>query len=299
MKQVFEPRRGLTMKQKRSIAGLLFISPFLIGILFLYGSAVFSSLRYSFSQTDAEFEFYWVGWDNYYRMLFVEPTYVREIVETVGGLLVSTVVIILYSLFTASVLNRNLHGKGIFRAILFLPVIIYTGIISRVQSLEVMGTLGAVSAESTGLLGAGSIEQYILSMNLGTGFTEIIVTSIQNIYDIISRSGVQIVIFLAGLQSISPALYESAKAEGASAWESFWKITMPMMSPLIVVNSVYTVIDSFTSPDNIIMERVLGYINESINYGYASAAVWIYFVVIIAFLSIMLFVLSKFTYYEN
>ena len=242
-------KRCLTMKHKRAIAGLLFISPFLCGLLFIYGSAIVSSLIYSFSQTDAKFQFYSVGWDNYYHMLFVEPTFVREIVETFGDLVVNTVVIVLYSMFAAIILKRDMRGKGVFRALLFLPVIISTGIVDRIQSLDVMNTLNLVGSASqdTGLLGTLSIEQYILSMNLGSGLTNIVVNAIENIYTIISRSGVQIVIFLAGLQSISPALYESAHVEGATAWEAFWKITLPMMTPLITVNTVYTVIDSFTN----------------------------------------------------
>lgn len=294
--------KRLSMKAKRSIAGLLFISPFLLGLLCLYGSAVMSSLGYSFSQTDAKFQFYSVGWDNYYRMLFVEPTFVREMVETVGGLIINTVVILIYSIFAATLLNRDLRGKAIFRALLFLPVIITTGIVDRVQSLEVMNTLpmsGGASGDAGGILSSLSIEQYILSMNLGSVLTKVVVDAIENIYTIISRSGVQIVIFLAGLQSVSLALYESARAEGATAWESFWKITLPMVSPLIAVNAVYTVIDSFTNADNAVMDRVLGYINESINYGYASAAAWIYFSVIIVFLAVMLLLISRFTYYEN
>lgn len=293
-------RKALTAKRKKAIVGYLFISPFLLGILFVFGKAVLDSIIYSFGQTDIQFHVHNVGFSNYYRMLFVEPDFVRDIVESIGSLTANVTVIVLYALFVSNILNRQLKGRGFFRAMLFLPVIIATGIVSKIESLDTVGMIaGAGQTTDSSLLGVHSIEQYLISMNFQTDITNILVSSIQNIYTIISCSGVQIVIFLAGLQTISPALYESARVEGATGWESFWKITMPMISPLILLNTLYTVIDSFTSSDNKVMDRVMGYINESVNYGYAAASAWLYFLVIILFLAILLPIMNRFIFYEN
>lgn len=292
--------KALSTRQKRAIAGYLFISPLVVGVFLLFGPAIVNSIKYSLSQTDGQFQFYFIAWDNYKRMLFVEPTFIREIVETFQSLFSNTIVILLYSLFVATILNRNLKGKGFLRAMLFLPVIISTGIVERIQATEEIALMSMSSSiEGQGLLSGLSLEQFVASLKFSEDLTGVVISAIENIYGIINRSGVQIVIFLAGLQSISSSLYESARVEGASAWESFWKITIPMISPLIVVNAVYTIIDSFTSAENVVMERVFRYITVQINYGYASAAAWIYFIIIILVLAIVIPLISRFAFYEN
>lgn len=291
----------LSAKARRALKGYFFISPFLIGLVLFYIKAIINSISYSFSSLDANLEKYPVGWSNYRYVTQVDPDFLREMFESLGSLLVSMIVIVLFSIFISNVLNRNMPGKGLFRAILFLPVIISTGIIDKVQSMDILNTMASTSSGSAGanLFGNLAIENYILAMNVNTQLTSIIVDAVANIYSIISRSGVQTVIFLAGLQTISPSLYECARVEGATAWESFWKITIPMISPLIAVNVIYTVIDSFTNAQNPVMEKVLYYQLENINYGLASAMSWMYFILIGIILVVVLAVLSKMTFYEN
>ena len=124
-------------------------------------------------------------------------------------------------------------------------------------------------------------------------------SAVNGIYSIIIASGVQILIFLAGLQSISPSLYEASAMEGATAWESFWKITFPMISPLILVNSIYTIIDSFTSETNAIMKDIKATIFDEVKYGLGSAMAWIYFVCIAIILLIVGGIISRHVFYND
>lgn len=298
--------RSITLKTKKAITGLFFVSPFIFGLVFIYIEAIIESISYSFGKFDENLNNVIIGWDNYRRVLFIDPDFVRNVVESIGTLFVNTAVIIIYSIFVSCLLNRNLKGKGLFRAMLFLPVIISAGVISKIQSYDMVNLFsgissagGDVSQVSNALFQIDTMKKYIMSFNIIPQISGIVAAAIQNIYTIINRSGVQIVIFLAGLQSISPSIYESARVEGASGWEVVWKITMPMLSPLILVSVVYTVIDSFTNANNPIIIKIYRYIMETIDYGLASAMAWIYFLLISVILIAVLATLSRFVYYEN
>ena len=106
-------------------------------------------------------------------------------------------------------------------------------------------------------------------------------------------------IFLAGLQSISPAIYESCSIDGASSWETFWKITFPMISPMILVNAVYTVIDSFTSADNNVMRYIDTIYEEGDGMVKSSAMSWIYFLIVLILLGIVGGIISSFIFYQR
>ena len=134
-------------------------------------------------------------------------------------------------------------------------------------------------------------------MKVGDGIVGYVTTAINNIYDIVNRSGVQMLIFLSGLQSISPAIYESCKIDGATAWETFWKITFPMITPMILVNAIYTIIDSFTSQKNEVMQYITKIYSES--YGLSAAMAWTYFTIVIAIIGLVAAILSAFVFYQR
>lgn len=113
-----------------------------------------------------------------------------------------------------------------------------------------------------------------------------------NLYDLMWRTGIQMIIFLAALQSISPALYEASSIEGASAWENFWMVTIPMITPMILVNVVYTIIDSFTDSANTVMDQIASVFSDQ-QYDRAAAMSWVYFLIIGVILGIVLFVASS------
>ena len=291
----------LSISKRDSATGILFISLFLIGFLFIYLPAIITSIRFSFSNTDANFNLIPAGWSNYYHIFRVDPNFLRNMTTSLGSLLADVVVITFYSLFICTLINRKIAGKGIFRALLILPVAISTGCIDAYMNYSVTSN-DVITTASTAMGSSFSMESitnYILSLSISQEVTKVIIGAIQNIYGIITRSGVQTIIFLAGLQSISPSVYEAAYVEGCTGWEAYWKITIPLLSPLIAVNVVYTVIDSFTRADNELMSTILSYAMDDFNYGISSAMAWSYFLLICIVLTVVLAVLNRYTFYET
>jgi ABC-type sugar transport system permease subunit len=142
------------------------------------------------------------------------------------------------------------------------------------------------------------LQMLFANMKIGTELVTYITSIINNIYGIVNRSGVQMLIFLAGLQSISPAIYESCKIDGATAWETFWKITFPMISPMILVNGVYTVIDSFTTESN----SVMVYVQEVYAKGddeISTAMSWMYFLIVMLLVGLIAAIFSAFVFYQR
>jgi ABC-type sugar transport system permease subunit len=159
------------------------------------------------------------------------------------------------------------------------------------------GTETSTAAE---IVSAIDIQSLFAGMKVGTELVEYVATMINNIYDIVNRSGVQMLIFLAGLQSISPAIYESCSIDGATGWETFWKITFPMISPMILVNAVYTIIDSFTTDQNTVMKFIDGvYTQASGGKEISSAMSWMYFLLVILIVAAVAGIASAFVFYQK
>jgi ABC-type sugar transport system permease subunit len=137
------------------------------------------------------------------------------------------------------------------------------------------------------------------NMQVGTELLEYVIGVVNDIYNIINRSGVQMLIFLAGLQSISPAIYESCQIDGATSWETFWKITFPMISPMILVNAIYTIIDSFTSESNVVMTFIQNLANDGSSGDVAVAMYWMYFLVVILILAAISGLISAYVFYQK
>jgi ABC-type sugar transport system permease subunit len=159
---------------------------------------------------------------------------------------------------------------------------------------------GAEESASDQIISALDIQKLLSSMQVGAGLVDLVVEWVNNIFSIVNRSGVQMLIFLAGLQSISPAIYESCQIDGATAWETFWKITFPMISPMILVNAVYTVIDSFTSESNSIM-AFIDSVYSGVTGGQvvSSAMSWVYFLIVIVIVLVVAAICSAFVFYQR
>ena len=256
------------------------------------------------------FSLEWIGLENYQYALFKDSSFTETLVKGMKELAFDVPAILLFSLFMAVLLNQKMAGRALFRAIFFIPVILSTGIMESVEGQNILGSYmedasgvndGSGSSTANEIVSTMDIERLFSSMKVGQGLVDFVKDMINNIYDIVNRSGVQMLIFLAGLQSISPSIYESAYMEGASSWETFWKITFPMISPMILVNTIYTVIDSFTSSSNTVMSYISSVYNGSNggNTVRATAMSWIYFLVIIAILAVVAGLLSAYVFYQR
>lgn len=306
-------RKVVSLDRKKSRAGWAFVLPFVIGFVLIYIPIIFGSIRYSFCEIkimqQGGFGLKFVGWQNYQEALFVDPDFVRTLTGGIQQLLFDIPAIVIFSLFMAVLLNQDMFGRAAFRAIFFIPVILCTGLIGQIDSsnalLDYMTDTSASINDGTGrdavtqIVSMADLSFLFKNMQVGKELAEYVTGLINNIYDIINRSGVQMLIFLAGLQSISPAIYESCSIDGASAWETFWKITLPMISPMILVNTIYTIIDAFTSSSNTVMNYINQVYSQVGGNVKSSAMAWMYFLIVIAIIAVVALILSFFVFYQR
>lgn len=301
-------RKIVSLDRKKARAGWLFVLPFLIGFVVLYLPIVLESLEGSFAETSTlatgGYAMSWIGLDNYKEALMVDPQYSQVLVTGLQQMAFDIPAIIIFSLFMAILLNQKMVGRAAFRAIFFVPVILSTGIMSTINAQDILqqymeeagGTdTGSSSSTASEIVSVMDFERLFANMKVGSGLLVYVTGIINDIYDVVNKSGVQMLIFLAGLQSISPAIYESCKIDGATAWETFWKVTFPMISPMILVNAVYTIIDAFTSADN----SVMSYIQQSTGDGLKAAMSWLYFAIVILILAVIAGIFSAFVFYQR
>ena len=305
-------KKGRSLERNKARAGWICTRPFLIGFILIYLPIVYESVKSTFFVSNAVTGSTFVWFDNYRDALFSYTTSSGQTFITMLGsaltqLIIDIPAILIFSLFMAVLLNQKMAGRAFFRAIFFIPVIIATGIMESIEAQNVLGEYmeggmetGEGESATDGLVSLMDVEMLFANLMIGQGLATYVTQLINNIFDIVNRSGVQMLIFLAGLQSISPAIYESVQIDGASAWETFWKITFPMISPMILVNAVYTVIDSFTT-ENAVM-RYINTVSTTVaekGQTIAAAMSWIYFLMVIGILGVLVAVLSAYTFYQK
>lgn len=298
-------KKKKTLAFKNAVAGYLFICPFILGFILFMIIPLFQSLRMSFSQVNVTsgggMTMVWNGIANYKNAFVVDAEFVPDLLAELWKMLTNVPATLVFSFFIALLLNQNFKGRGVVRAIFFIPVIISSGVIVGLETNnallnEMQDVINDTSNEGsiTGVL--ESILVTSDSSPMSTMF-QYVFDIINSVYDIAIASGIQIIIFLSALQTISPSMFEAAKIEGCTAWESFWKITLPMVSSMILVNLVYTVIDFFLKSDNTVMEKITLEISEKMNYGNGSAMAWIYFLCVILALGLVSLIISRRVYY--
>ena len=304
-------RKVVSLDKKKARAGWFFVLPFVIGLVFIYLPIIFDSIKLSFTEIipvrGGGFKLDFIGLKNYTDALFDDPDFVTTLTGGLTQLIIDIPAIVIFSLFMAVMLNQKMIGRAAFRAIFFVPVILSTGLMAEIDAANVLqqnmestqDMSGAqVESGSTQIVSAMEVSALFESMKVGTGLVETVTNLVNDVYNIINRSGVQMLIFLAGLQSISPHIYEACSIDGATTWETFWKITFPMISPMILVNTVYTVIDSFTGSTNSVMNFIQG-VYDNGSKTISSAMAWVYFLIVIAIVGIVSAILSAYIFYQR
>lgn len=276
------------MTARTSWTGFLFALPFVAGFLFFFIEPLLESLRFVFSTVEITLSGYkttFSGWDNLNYAFRQDTNFSANLRASVTDMLWQVPIILVFALLLALVLNQKFHGRVLVRAIFFLPVIIGTGLVLNIIKGDAAGA-GVMAGD---VVAAGTqtesdvLQELLIHSGLNSKLISAIVKVSDSLLGMMWRVGVQMIIFLAGLQSISPALYEASAIEGATAWESFWKITLPMLLPILQLNVVYTVVDTFTHMNNKIMLQVLENVRMS-RYGWAAAMSWSYFLLVIVVL---------------
>ncbi len=299
------PRRRASLDARRARSGYLFTLPFIIGIIFVYIPILIDAVLLSFynfeasEATPGQMEYVFKGMD-FYAKAFENPDFVEALLGGFQQLLLEVPTIVIFSLFIAVVLNQKMLGRAAFRAIFFVPVIISTGLMETISASDVVtdmmeGGIDQGTGAEGGILQVEDLQEMFQGMGFGTDVVNMVVSLVNDIYRIINYSGVQMLIFLAALQGISPAIYEASTIDGATGWETFWKITFPMISPMILVNAAYTIIDAFTRTSNVSMS----YITSIGDVGVAAAMSWIYFVIVILVIGLVAAIISSFVFYQR
>ena len=294
--------KPVTMQARRARTGYLFILPFIIGFVLFMLKPMIQSLTMSFNRVQLipgqGFSQTWVGIDNYRHAFLVDPNFNQDLTGEISRMAINTIATLVLSFVIAVILNQDFRGRTLARAIFFLPVILSSGILPGIEKqnefYDMMAGVAASVGDASGVNISASLQNLLSTSGVASGLFDVIFQMIDAIYDIIMASGIQIIVFLTGLQSISPSLYEAADVEGCSAWESFWKITFPMVSPLLLVNCIYTIIDFFMKNDNQVMEHINSVMyGTQMDFGAASAESWIYFGVALLFIGISTFIITR------
>ncbi len=279
----------LTLERRNQLKGLVFVLPFIIGVLAFFIYPILFSLRISFASEIKIVGMKLFGWnlESYKRAFIVDTEFLPEFKDTVIFTLTRFPLTIVLSLIISILLNKNIKGRGFFRVIFFIPFLLGSGEVMR-QILN-QGVDKAVLNVTD-----GRIIPYNILVYFGTTIMDTVQSVFGSLVTILWGSGVQILLFLAGLQSISPALYEAAKIDGATEWEIFWKVTVPMISPMMLLNIIYTLVDSFTSIDNNLLQYIRTYGFANNEFSYAAAMSWIYFLFIALVVAVVFGVMKKY-----
>ena len=298
-------KKASSLNARKARAGWWFVAPFVVGFILIYLPVIVESIMYTFCEVKAlgngVYETTFVGLDNYSEALFADAKFVPTLLAGLQTLALNIPMIVIFSLFMAVILNQKMVGRTFFRAVFFIPVVLSVGILENLDPNFDPGADGINDGSgenaTNDLVSVLDLEALFSSMKIGEQLVDIVVSAINNVQTIVSRSGVQFLIFLTGLQSISPAIYESCQIDGATSWETFWKITLPMISPMILVNAVYTVIDSFTVK-NAVMNYIDNWSSNPVD-GPSAAMYWIYVLIVIAIIGLVAALLSGYVFYQK
>ena len=305
--RVVNGKRNLTLTGRKAVTGLKFISPLLIGLVFFFGVPLIQSFIFSVSEiktTSSGYTVDFTGFDNYKNIFFEHASFIPTFVTTIKDVLWNVPLILIFSFFVSVLLNQKFKGRMFARALFFLPVVINCGVILKIENIAYMETAlfhsGSEGTAMSNMLGGIQLSQYLMKLGIADSLITYLTEALAQVYSIINASGVQILILIAALQTIPESLFEASSIEGATAWENFWKITFPMVSPYILVTTVYTIIDSFLRVDNSAnMSSLIDNTVNGMDYGLAASMAWIYFIAVGAILGIVTFVISRYVAYTD
>jgi ABC-type sugar transport system permease subunit len=303
----------LSYERRKSLYGYGFIAIWAVGVLLIFLGPLIQSVIFSLSDTKlvnqnqavltgekAGIHTDWNDFEHYKHAITVDGDFTVDLVFSLTALAPQVLMILIFSLFVAVLLNQKFKGRTLMRAIFFFPVLIATGPVIAIINGEIMasGATGGAAQFST-MFQTDMVDGFLrfLGMyNVSEQFATFISNATSDIFNLLWKSGIQILIFLSALQQIPTSAKEAASMEGATAWEFFWKITFPTISPMILANLIYTIIDTFSDSQNLVMRQVFMHTTD-LRYGYAAALAWIYFGIIALALAIVVGIVSRFVFY--
>ncbi len=283
-------RKPTVTERRNALSGLAFISPWLIGFCLFFAFPLFRSIHMSFVQVSAweDYIYEFVGFKNYIYIFREDAWYVKHFVTTIKEMLAQIPLTNVFAMFIAILLNKKFPGRTAYRTIFFLPVILGSGFI--MSQLLGQGVQSEAMETAQNVLLPMEVKIY-----LGGELTALVTDFLSLITSILWKCGVQIVIYLSGLQSISPSLYEAARVDSATEWEMFWLITLPMLCPIILMNLIYSLVDCFINADNLLFRHIqnIGFAGNK-EFEVASAMSWVFFLFVLLLVGIIFAIMKPF-----
>lgn len=292
--RVKKKRKGI--ESLKSQYGVMFISHWVIGMLLFFIFPIFQSVYYSFTSLEINENGILTHFEklsNYYNILVTDPEYLDNLLASFSSMLLSLPFILIVSMVMALLLNGKYKGRIFFRGLYFLPVIFASGAV-----LELFLKAGSINATSSAVSSSVAFDMInfgdvLKGLNLPSTVEKYISSALSNIFLLIWQSGIQTLLLIAGLQTIPDLLYEVAKVEGATKWEEFWFVTLPMLMRTVFLVVIFTAIELVSSANNDIMLKAYEQFNL-MEYGVGSAMLWFYFLFVGIFIALIAFVYNKF-----
>ncbi len=289
-------KKVVSLDRKQQRYGYLFTLPVIIGFVFIFFPNLLMTIQFSLNDVQINgsegYTLIWKGLEYYNEALFKNQHFIPKVVASYKEMFVDVPVILIFSLLVSCLINQKFKGRAAARAIFFIPVFLTAGALGMIET-DILGSVNSGGIDTgTALDGALAFDMTALltRINFNDSLIGIVQSAVSNIYSILTSSGMQIYIFLAGIQEIPEYMYEAASIEGCSRWESFWKITVPMMVPQIIVNLVYTIVIVGARSE------VLEYVKQGTTYmnaGLTTAMSMIYLATLAIFLGILFAILSR------
>ena len=289
-------KKKLSFRVMWKIHGLIFVSPFLIGFIAFFLVPLFNTIYYSLNNVGVADQggmtFEWTGIQNYINLFQTEVTtgyepMLRLFTEENSTMLLSLPLIVVFSLFMALLANQKFKGRAVVRLLFFLPIILGLDVVMDMLTI----TTGSAAGLDTGSnLLAGSYVTIFLVRTLNVPMRVLypIMTYVENIFQLISQAGVQTLVYLTALQSISPSLYEVAKMEGATAYETFWKVTIPSIMNITFFVVIYTIVDLFLKSSIAEEAYAFAFTQGKIGVGSALSVIYIFNVILVLAIAALL-----------
>ena len=286
--------RGIV--ELKSRYGYLFTMHWIIGIVIFFAVPLIQSVIFSFSDieiVDGGINISLIGIENFKQILLIDANYEKWLTGSITSYLYSLPIIILLSMSLALILNQKFKGRLFFRALYFLPVIISTGavinLIFKTTSND-MSNIGVSDAYSANMV---SVDDIVKLLDIQGEVAKYITVTISRIFDLVWSCGIQIVLFLAGLQSVPASFFEASHVEGATKWEEFWFITFPMLSRVTLLVTIFTMVELITSERTTLIKNVYSMMRTG-NYDETSAMMWFYFLICGGMMGIIVFLYNRF-----
>ena len=299
----------LELSKKTRLWGILFLLPWLLGFFLFFLNPLIETVVYSFNTVkviEGGIDLDFIGWKNYIHAFTIDTVFNRLILTMITKTFPQVLIVIIFSLLAAILINGRYPGRSIARTIFFIPIIMGTNIAEATLAGKDVISQEIAGGSATKAFGSGVILDVLANAGLPLEIVGYVSGAVSGIFSILAISGVPTLIFLAGLQSISPSLYEVARMEGSTSYETFWKVTLPMVSPMVLVCTVYSIIDGFFRHNIMINGTRYGIVKwmrtvafTQANYGLSAAMAVVYMAVSILVVALVSYLISKVVFYYD